>query len=347
MVPAPGEEVEAELLTTLMHRYKHLKGATVQAVYPNLRLTAGERSVVVHHGHFVEGIYRLMSTLKDMVIGPRQGAADKVWAWEAENFAWIDFFWSTLGRSGEVGTDVGLVYASLQSEAAMRPLAHNLAMGIAGKLKGPKPLRWLEGKAIDFGLGKLVQRASRLERSDPTTPLRSAAERGLCLYLEGPLLSQVHDEVGSKAYELPELPKDLTFVFGHTHKPFELELAPRGYRGPVSVYNTGGWVVDSERSAPLQGGAAILLDEDLNAASLRIYNQEDYRARLAQVHPGQPNPLLDRLSTFIDPAAGPWAALATATHQLVDERHVDLGKLIRRGPVPHLPPAGRLRSTRP
>lgn len=344
--PGHPEAVEAELLTTLIRRYPHLKDVTVLAIYPNLRLTSGDRTVVVHHGHFVEGMYRLMSTLKDMVF-PGRPPADRMWEWEAENFAWIDFFWSTLGRSGEVGTDVGLVYASLQSAPAMQLLAHNLAKGIAGKLKGPTPLRWIEGKVLGFGLGKLVRRVSSLERSEPTKALSPRADKGLHVYLQGPLRSQLEEEIGDEPGDLREFPKDLTFVFGHTHKPFEVEIEPSGYRGPVSVYNTGGWVVDSERSAPLQGGAAILLDEDLNAVSLRIYNQETYRARLAQVHPGDDNPLLQRLSGLVDPDRGPWAGLATATQSLVEERRTDLVKLIDRGPVPFPPPPRRrLWSTR-
>ena len=349
LTPEHEEAVQAELLTTLIRRYPHLSDVTVLAVYPNLRLTVGDRTVVVHHGHFVEGMYRLMSTLKDMVF-PGRPPADKVWQWEAENFAWIDFFWSTLGRSGQVGTDVGLVYASLQSEPAMRQLARNLAWGIADKRGRPQPWRWIEEKALGFGLGKLVQRIGGLERVQPTDALSERAEKGLYAYLGGPLLSQLHEEIGHGKGDLADLPKDLTFVFGHTHKPFERALAriPEGYRGAVSLYNTGGWVVDSERSAPLQGGAAILLDEDLNAVSLRVYNQEDYRPRLTQVQQGAHNPLLERLSSLLDADAGPWTALAAATHSLVDERHADLAKLISRGPVPYSQPrVGRLRSSRP
>jgi hypothetical protein len=41
------------------------------------------------------------------------------------------------------------------------------------------------------------------------------------------------------------VPSELAFVFGHTHKPFlkcfdDIE----GFKKPVAVYNTGGWVVD-------------------------------------------------------------------------------------------------------
>src|SRR5205807_8784895 len=53
----------------------------------------------------------------------------------------------------------------------------------------------------------------------------------------------------------------------------ELALKPAGYHRPLWIYNTGGWVVDSLKPAPLQGGAVILIDEALNVASLRVYNQ--------------------------------------------------------------------------
>lgn len=223
LTPDHEEAVQAELLTTLIRRYPHLTDVTVLAIYPNLRLSAGDRSVVVHHGHFVEGMYRLMSILKDMVF-PGRPPADKVWQWEAENFAWIDFFWSTLGRSGEVGTDVGLLYASMQSPPAMQVLARNLAQGIADKRRRPQPVRWLEEKALGFGLGKLVQRAAALERVHATEPLSARARTGLSAYLEGPLLAQLHEELDENP-----MPKELTFVFGHTHKPCEIELVPKGY----------------------------------------------------------------------------------------------------------------------
>ena len=65
------------------------------------------------HGHFTESIYKLMSQLRDILYpGQRQSLFEDIDRLEEENFAWIDFFWSTLGRSGQVGTDMGLIYAT-------------------------------------------------------------------------------------------------------------------------------------------------------------------------------------------------------------------------------------------
>jgi len=326
-VEKSGRPVDALLLTTLVHRQPHLQDVRVQAVYPNLGLASedGTRHVIVHHGHFVEGMYRLMSTLKTMVF-PERSEPTTPWDWEAENFAWIDFFWSTLGRSGEVGTDVGLIYASLQSDVAMQRLARNLAKGISTKLKGPAAWRWMEDKVLAFALGKAVGRVGRLERNKPGTALSDRARQGLMTYFEGPVRNQLVAEKGG-------VPRRVTFVFGHTHKPFETRLSPAGWPGAVDVYNTGGWVVDSRTVAPMQGGAAILVDENLDVVSLRLYNQasdaSSYRVKLAVANPAADNPLLTRLTSLVDPEAAPWKAFSGAAATVVDQRHHDLDVLLQ------------------
>ncbi|MFN2607138.1 MAG: metallophosphoesterase [Acidimicrobiales bacterium] len=319
--------VDALLLTTLVRRRPHLQDVRVRAVYPNLGLTSpdGSRHVAIHHGHFVEGMYRLMSSLKTMLF-PERKAPQTPWDWEAENFAWIDFFWSTLGRSGEVGTDVGIIYASLQSDAALQRLSHNLAKGISSKLSGPAAWRWGEDKVISFALGKAVGRVGRLERNQPTIALSDRARAGLLTYLEGPLRNQLLAEKDS-------VPTRVTFVFGHTHKPFETQLRPGGYPGTVDVYNTGGWVVDSRSVAPLHGGAAILLDENLDVASLRLYNQaadpSSYRVGLAVADPAADNPFLARLTSLVRPDEPPWSMFSAAAATVVDQRHRDLDVLLQ------------------
>ena len=92
--------VQAELLDQLVRRRPHTPGVNFRVSYPNMGLRSddGATAVVFHHGHFVESIYLLMSRLKDIIFPGRAESAD-VWDWEAENFAWIDFFWSTLGLS--------------------------------------------------------------------------------------------------------------------------------------------------------------------------------------------------------------------------------------------------------
>jgi hypothetical protein len=343
---ADPHPVDAELLTTLVRRYPTLHDVCVRTIYPNLGLRSkdGSRCVVIHHGHYVEAMYRLMTTLKDIVF-PGRPTPQQVWEWEAENFAWIDFFWSTLGRSGDVGADVGLVYASLQSDDAMARVASNLATGLAERMQGPRPLKWAEAKALQLLLSRVVRRVGRLERNHPATALSDKARAGLALYLEGPLLGQLHAELHGA-----DVPHQLTFVFGHTHKPFELSLAAQGYPGPVAVYNTGGWVVDSLKPAPRQGGAVILIDEDLNTVSLRAYNQSadpsSYRVSLNQVG-SDPNPFHRRLQGLVDPERQPWSGLSEAAAALVPERNQDLARLLKQGlgTPPAAAPAGRTRSS--
>ncbi|MGO9175038.1 MAG: metallophosphoesterase [Desulfobaccales bacterium] len=106
----PNRQVPCFFLNGLVHRYDRLKNFNINTVYPNYGLRQGQRFVIFHHGHFVESIYKLMTTLKDCIFPQQRPTEMKVWDLEAENFAWIDFFWSTLGRSGDWGKDVEIIY---------------------------------------------------------------------------------------------------------------------------------------------------------------------------------------------------------------------------------------------
>lgn len=89
--------VPSYFLTNLIQRYDHLgkKGFKIHVAYPNFGLfnEKRQRCVIFHHGHYIESLYYLMSTLKGMIF-PDQEKASGVREIEAENFAWIDFFWS-------------------------------------------------------------------------------------------------------------------------------------------------------------------------------------------------------------------------------------------------------------
>ena len=49
----------------------------------------------MHHGHFVERLYRIMSGLDDIFDRPQ--ASRTVVDLESDNAGWIDFFWSSRG----------------------------------------------------------------------------------------------------------------------------------------------------------------------------------------------------------------------------------------------------------
>jgi UDP-2,3-diacylglucosamine pyrophosphatase LpxH len=318
---------EAELLTAVLSRGANRK-ISVRIVYPNLGIESddGKRVIIIHHGHFTEPLYRLMSSLRSALF-PSQKASKEIWEWESDNFAWIDFFWSTLGRSGEAGADVGLVYDMLGARAALGRLAANLARYASDQL--PRGLRSI----ARFGLSPiarwLVPKIGARERSIPGVVLSDKTTRGLREYLSGPLRLQLERE------RLGAASRDLVFVFGHTHKPFEREEEIAGFTQPVSLINSGGWVVDTKDTSAVQGASVVLIDAECGVASLRMYNQADdrstYSVHLRGSGSARDHALQTRLEAELDLTATPWSGFSAEVAAAVASRHRLLPKLIEEG----------------
>jgi hypothetical protein len=326
--PAP---VESSLLNAIIRRHPHLGDLTVRTIYPNLGLLSpsGRRCALVHHGHFTEYVYRLMSVLQDMIfVGDKVG--NEISDWEAENFAWIDFLWSTLGGSGRVGQDIALVYDMLQSPRAVRLLTNNLARSIAGRHAGGWLGQLSLTVALRFVFNRIFAHVAVMERNVTGDVLTEDTKRVLALYLEQPLLRQIERERGQTA-----LPSDFLFIFGHTHKPFEAWGTFKGYPSRVALFNSGGWVVDTELPVPKQGAAAILLDSELNAVSLRLYNQgahpHEYEVRVAGLDDPQSRGLLSTVSSRTDSKRPPWHDFSNTVARAVAERRHALARIIARG----------------
>ena len=292
----------------------------VRMSYPNLALRSadGRRSLIVSHGHFTESIYTLMSRLR-AILYPGQGLVvpSDIERLEEENFAWIDFFWSTLGRSGQVGTDVGVIYADLTSPQDVDAFVSNLISALVAKGKGPSWLHPGESWLLNAIFKREANHVARSERGTPTVTLTAAGQAGLREYLEGPVRNQLRQELG-------ELPEDVTFVYGHTHKPFTDQWTVAGYKSPVRIANTGGWVVDTAAPAPVQGGVAVLVNDDLETASLQFYRQGTGPVPVQFLPPPagrQPSAWETELAGRVDPQAEPWATLAREAAEVTAQRH--------------------------
>ena len=302
----PAPPVPSSLLKELIHRCAPSQEPSVDTIYPNWGLLdeTGQRCVVFSHGHFTEPIYQLMSTLRSMIF-PSREMPRATWDYEAENFAWIDFFWSTLGRSGDVGTDMEVIYDKLNSVRQTDILISNLVSGLAKKLGKSWPF-WLPQSAVKYGLGKVLGQAAARERHRADDPLSADGREGLKAYVEGPLREQIVEE--RKHDMLPVA----GFIYGHTHKPFVEDMQFNGYSGRTSVYNSGGWVVDTLTASPPHGGAIILVDEDHNVVSLLMYKEaEDPGAYAVKVEAaaqpgGVANPLLRHVESSINAERDPW-----------------------------------------
>jgi hypothetical protein len=319
----PANFTQIRFLTTLIQRYPGLQDAVVDVLYPNYALINSnkDKCIVFSHGHYIEPLYSLMSTLNTLLFPNRQ-KPQTIDQLEGENFAWIDFFWSTMGRSGDAGDDVNLIYDKLKDQEQIKLLLGNLVHGLLQKPHGIKWFEGLEDRILHALLDITIGRVASLERNQPDQLLSPNALHGLQWFIEGPLLEQVVREGH------PDIPTmDMTFIFGHTHKPFSQNMNFKGYLPGTKVYNSGGWVVDSLKPAPIFGGAIILIDETLQTASLRMYNEADSVAQYAvRVEEAQPsgststNTFADHLKTLIQPASDPWKTFSVTMAEAVQVR---------------------------
>jgi hypothetical protein len=322
LIPAAERPTASSTLLTGLTRVQAGGGSRVEVrvSYPNLALRSpdGRRSLVVSHGHFTESIYTLMSRLRDILYPDQRPAGPvPIERLEEENFAWIDFFWSTLGRSGQVGQDMGLIYADLVSPQDVDAFVSNLISAMIDKGKGKAWLHPAEKLLLNAIFRREANKVASSERGTPSVTLSPAGRQGLRGYLEGPVRLQLQQEWG-------EVPDDFTFVYGHTHKPFVDRWTVAGFPSAVPIVNTGGWVVDTAAPAAPQAGVAVLVNEDLQTASLQFYRQGAGPSPVQLLAPPageQPSGWHTELASRIDPAAEPWATLSRQAAELAAQRH--------------------------
>jgi predicted phosphodiesterase len=316
------ELVPSYLLNAVLHRHTHLneRGVHIGTVYPNLGLLndAGSKCLVFSHGHFIESVYTLMSTLADFVF-PRRSVPKQMWEIETENFAWIDFFWSTMGRSGVVGKDIEQFYDMLLVPQARTGLIKQLARA-SGRhwfQRWPKLGEFLALFSVPF-ISKEIQRLGAFEKRQPGEALTEDAKRGLKTYIEGPLAAQIAEE-----YQKP-MRAQTTFVFGHTHKPFCASMKCEHFPEALNIYNTGGWVVDTADTDRAHGGAIVLADEDLNVVSVRMYNESENQDRSpvrVETVDGTQNPLSEHISRLVVDDQDPWLSFSRVAMENVATYH--------------------------
>lgn len=328
-LPDDEREPLVEVLARLALAGTDARAPSFQVAYPNLGLVDEERdrAVVVTHGHYLEPMYRAMTYLHNVVIPsrPPRLSVDQV---EKDNWAWIDFFWSTMGRSGEADdAAVPVLYELMQHEGSMDAIVDRVVDDLLPARRSP--LAAAERAALRRVGRRVARRIARRERHQAGLLSPDAAE-GLTNYLAGPVRGQLCEEVG-------HVPGRVDLVFGHTHKPFAARSRPAGFPGEVVAHNTGGWVVDSVEPEPLKGAALSLISDELEVVDLCIYRQQA-GARPPRVTvmavPGPsagPTPLRDWLVARLRADAGPWADVADATDRAVRERQCQLDTRIARG----------------
>lgn len=338
------DTVQPRFLEGFVRRYGDFaEDIQIHMAYPNLAFRNADmgKLVIFHHGHFTESIYMLMSHLKARLL--RRGQLPKtVEGIEAENFAWIDFFWSMLGRSGEVGEDIETLYDMMEDAEGRRKLASLLAPLLADALGLKGCTRKVVGRLVARLARRIVDRLNSRERKKPRSSLSSEARAELATYVEGALREQILAD--PRLAPRRTVSEEVTLVFGHTHKPFEQGPADEksrfdGYALPLSICNTGGWVVEPcEPKERRQRGATVaLLDEDLNGVALRMYDECRWpepcpvEARGVTRPGGGDNALLERVRDIVKPDREPWWSFAGAVATALKVRTEYLKQRIREG----------------
>jgi UDP-2,3-diacylglucosamine pyrophosphatase LpxH len=262
------------LVTALMKRVPALRKSVCRVAYPNwaVRNKSGTRAVVLHHGHFLDPTYMALSRLAQWLTGAAEGPGSATDI-ERCNGAWIDFLWSDLGSAGAIGEGADTLYNVMMDAEASHEFAGLLSKRIAAMLasnmgiRSDTPLPYnltpasLISAAVDFTAG----RTAESQRDGYRNVLSPDTIQTLLWYLANPVARQFKTECG-------KVPDEIAFIFGHTHKPFQDQIMAPPYRAPSRIYNTGGWVLDEPTLMPCQGAAAVLVDDDLNVASLRLFD---------------------------------------------------------------------------
>ncbi|WP_223429028.1 hypothetical protein [Tateyamaria pelophila] len=292
---------------------------TVSSYYPNLGYAprkdapvGDRRAVVLHHGHFVESMYKAMTyVLAALMAKPMPPMTAE--GLETANGSWIDFGWSVLGVDGQVGTEVSLAERLLLTGGGAHAFQQHLSKLLAEWAQ--KTLPFPHSHSISQGIDMLshgfidsiVGGFSQLERYGYTEHLGLASQRGLRDYIAQVVKTQMEEELGPDGQ-----PDHTTFIFGHTHKPFSDQIVVPGFKRPVSVYNTGGWVVDTSLLSTVEGASVVLMDEHYNTAALQIYQMPDgHEIQCAHVSSADPrpdaeNPLVQALTKAVEATHPAW-----------------------------------------
>lgn len=174
------------LLEGLARKHPHLKEVEICAFYPNLGLIDKERRkcIVFHHGHFTEALYSMISQIQPWVFNDRS-IPETVNFIEADNFAWIDFIWSTIGRSGDAGRDIETLFDVAQIKHGLDMPIKTLSRKIAEHL-GSRRTDFAEWRVINLFLEHAIENQIKgLEKNVYHEALTPESVESLKSYVSG------------------------------------------------------------------------------------------------------------------------------------------------------------------
>jgi len=327
----PTPTAQSRLLSAVVQR-AGFDGVDLR--YPNIGFQQDSQIVLLHHGHYIEPAYRLMSLLKDALMTQRLDLTIEKLA--AENAAWIDFAWSAFDDADRLE----LLYQNFLTTTGFRRISSRWSAEAARvlsetlPLSGNRTVQQLLSTATKTVMDATLGRVRDTERMAEVTALTRSGLDGLNWYLEGPVLRQI-------AQEKPNFEGDVTFVMGHTHRPFSMRVKAAGYDTPVRVHNSGGWTLNGPRLDNAEGACVILIDDALNTAALRLFSTPK-NGTMDAVHievlsndNDSEHAFAKQLRTALTQTKDQWAALSDAARLAYFARQ----RLLLEATDPDVPPA--------
>jgi hypothetical protein len=269
-------------------------------------------------------------TLLMNVLFPNRQKPKKLWQLESENFAWIDFFWSSLGRSGNAGKKVESIYESLANPKAQKKLLTNLKNNLPKILGLSRMKKWLVKQTLGVVVFFVQKILPSFEKSQTDQYLSKQGRKSLADYLTGPIALEMKSEFEKLQIEMP---KHFSFIFGHTHKPHVDPTPDVAWPyGSLETHNTGGWVVEDTSPMPIHGGAMVLLDQHLNAVSVQLYNENGggVNVQIASEDDPQAVSFRNHIQNLIDGSKDQWDTFSQQVKSDLPGRRKDVQETINR-----------------
>ncbi|WP_373514535.1 metallophosphoesterase [Persicitalea sp.] len=290
--------------------------------YPNLLLPPtrdGGSGILIHHGHFAEPAYRFFS-IAMQALYPELKPPSDLEALSEQNGSMIDFVYSELGRSGEAGEYFCTLMATLSSEELLEKHIDELAKNLAASVDFPYiPIEVLEEQLAKTLIQNIAETV-RTERSNEEEVCSDKTMEGVMDYLQN---------YGLEVLEKQGCPTNkLTFIWGHTHKPFE-KATSHAQIDNLRIFNTGGWVIPRKPVETI-GASVLLIDQHNEVQALRIFNDgEDGGTMHFKVIPidDTPSTFADSITEYLYPdgeTLNPvWSSFKNKLQQEIKDRRKD------------------------
>ena len=142
--------------------------------------------------------------------------------------------------------------------------------------------------------------------------------------------NEIYNQLASELNK--EIPGDLTFIFGHTHKPFRQRMKFNNYIDEVKVFNSGGWVVDTMNQVSMIGGSVILADENYDVVTLNMFKEGNYKIAFEDLGGAEINTHNDFYNQLVkdnDLSKDPWTSFAKTAADEVNLRYRDLKIIVK------------------